>query len=331
VSQLPTLTTYPRGWFVAAFSSEIPEKGVKPLRLFGEKLVAFRGEAGDVHILDAYCAHMGADLASGGIVVGDSIRCPFHAWRYCGTGECVEIPYAKKIPLKAKQRAWTTREINGVVLIWHDERGASPDFEIPPIADYGSPDWTAWQTSFYPVKTHPREIVENLADRGHFPAVHRTEIDEFEFTVSGHTSTQRVKGRAILPGGGVDRFASSTTYHGPGYLLMRMSGVMQNYMLVAHTPVDAGSLELRMGVMLKNMPGGVDMQKLVNLYMTNLKAGFEDDIRIWENKLYRDTPILCDGDGPIMQLRRWYRQFYVAPEAPVAEPIERSAPSEQTV
>jgi 3-ketosteroid 9alpha-monooxygenase subunit A len=48
--------------------------------------------------------------------------------------------------------------------------------------------------------------------------------------------------------------------------------------------------------------------------MSNLKAGFEDDTKIWESKLYRETPILCDGDGPISQARRWYRQFYVPVE-----------------
>jgi 3-ketosteroid 9alpha-monooxygenase subunit A len=318
-------TTYPRGWFVAAFSSEIPSQGVKSLRFFGEKLVAFRGEDGVVHILDAYCAHMGADLAAGGVVVGNSIRCPFHAWRYCGTGECVEIPYAKKIPPKARQRAWAVRELNGVVLLWHDERDASPDFEIPAIPEFGSPNWTPWNTGHYAIRTHPREIVENLADRAHFPAVHRTDIDDFEFTVDRHTATQRVKGRAHLPGGGVDQFASSTTYHGPGYLLMRMSGLMQNYMLVAHTPVDVGSLELRMGVMLKNVAGPAEMAGISTLYMANLKAGFEDDIRIWENKLYRDLPVLCDGDGPITQLRRWYRQFYLAPEQAVTVQSEQTA------
>jgi 3-ketosteroid 9alpha-monooxygenase subunit A len=315
---LSQLTTYPRGWFVLAFSSELPERGVTSMRFFGEKLVAFRGEDGTARILDAYCAHMGADLGAGGVVVGDTIRCPFHAWRYCGTGECVDIPYAKKIPAKARQRAWTVREMNGVILVWHDERGEGPTFEVPPIPDFGSPEWTGWNTTKYVVQTHPREIVENLADRAHFPAVHRTEIDEFAFEVSGHMATQRVQGRAILPNGGVDRFSSSTTYHGPGYLLMRMSGVMQNYMLVAHTPVDTGRLELRLGVMLKKLAKAPDMDSIVSMYMTNLKAGFEDDMRIWETTLFREVPVLCDGDGPIMQLRRWYRQFYTAPEgAPV--------------
>jgi 3-ketosteroid 9alpha-monooxygenase subunit A len=301
---------YPSGWFVVAFSSEIPLMGVRSLRYFGERLVAFRGEDGAVHVLDAYCAHMGADLAAGGKVIGTCIECPFHAWRYAGSGECVHIPYAKKIPPKGRQRAWTTREVNGLVLVHHDATGAAPTFEIPVIEEYGSEAWLTWATNFYHIKTHPREIVENLADRAHFPRVHTTDIDDFSFEVAGHTATQRVAGRAHLPGGGVDQFRSTTTYHGPGYLLMRMDGALQNYMLVAHTPVDHGALDLRMGVMLKIVGDRKKTEGFVARYMDNLKAGFEDDIKVWENKLYREHPVLCDGDGPIMQLRRWYRQFY---------------------
>ena len=80
-----------------------------------------------------------------------------------------------------------------------------------------------------------------------------------------------------------------------------------------------------MGVMLKNVAGPAEMEGISTLYMANLKAGFEDDIRIWENKLYRDLPVLCDGDGPITQLRRWYRQFYLAPEQAVTVQSEQTA------
>lgn len=309
------LDRYPRGWFVVAFSDDIAVGQTRSLQYFGEKLVAYRGEDGVVHVLDAYCAHMGADLAAGGKVIGNTIECPFHAWRYCGTGECVAIPYAKKIPEKARQKAWRTREVNGLVLVHHDPDGREPDFEIPVISEYGTPEWLPWTTKMYRVKTHPREIVENLADKAHFPRVHATEIEEFAFDVDGHTATQRVKGRALLPGGGVDNFSSTTTYHGPAYLLMRMSGIFDNYMLVAHTPITHNELDLRLGVSLKLANGNKKKtEALVEIYMNNLKSGFEDDLRIWENKLYRDVPVLCDGDGPITQLRRWYRQFYVTPE-----------------
>jgi hypothetical protein len=33
-------------------------------------------------------------------------------------------------------------------------------------------------------------------------------------------------------------------------------------------------------------------------------------VQIWENKIYLDRPMLCDGDGPIGEFRRWYAQFF---------------------
>ena len=29
-----------------------------------------------------------------------------------------------------------------------------------------------------------------------------------------------------------------------------------------------------------------------------------------KNKRYWDKPVLCDGDGPIAQIRSWVQQFY---------------------
>ena len=31
---------------------------------------------------DAYCPHLGAHLGHGGIINGECIECPFHAWRW---------------------------------------------------------------------------------------------------------------------------------------------------------------------------------------------------------------------------------------------------------
>jgi 3-ketosteroid 9alpha-monooxygenase subunit A len=318
------LSGYPTGWFVVCFSSELPALGVRPLRYFGKDLVAYRGADGVVAVLDAHCPHMGAHFGYGGTVVDASIRCPFHAWRFGSTGACVDIPYAKKIPPGARVRAWPVREMNGVVLLHHDRDAREPTFEIPVIPEYGSDDWLPWSTGYYRVKTHPREIVDNLADRAHFPAVHRTEIDAFDFGVEDHRAWQKVKGRAHLAGGGIDQFSSTTTYHGPGYLLMRMDGALQNYMLVAHTPIDESTLDLRLAVTLKVVGNRARTESYVNGYMANLKSGFEDDLRIWEQKTYVDPPLLCDGDGPVGRLRKWYRQFY-APAAAADAPLQTAA------
>jgi 3-hydroxy-9,10-secoandrosta-1,3,5(10)-triene-9,17-dione monooxygenase len=317
------LIGYPSGWFVICFSDELAAGATRALRYFGQDLVAYRGQDGSVRVLDAYCPHLGAHLGVGGKVVGDSIQCPFHAWRFCGTGECVEIPYATKIPPRARVRSWQVMEKNGVVLVHHDSTGKEPAFDIPVIEEYGSAEWLPWSTFLYHVKTHPKEIIDNLADRAHFPTVHRTLIDEFAFEVDGFTATQRAKGKSILPGDGSDEFASTTTYHGPGYFVMHFDGMLKNIMLLAHTPIDETELDLRLAVSLKIVGNRERTEGFVKRYLENLKAGFEDDLRIWEHKRYRDPPVLCDGDGPIGRMRRWYRQFYPAPAAP-SEPAAAS-------
>jgi hypothetical protein len=50
----------------------------------------------------------------------------------------------------------------------------------------------------------------------------------------------------------------------------------------------------------------------------------DQDVPIWENKLYRETPRLNDADGPIMQYRKWARQFYES-DAERREPAARLA------
>jgi hypothetical protein len=40
-----------------------------------------------------------------------------------------------------------------------------------------------------------------------------------------------------------------------------------------------------------------------------MAATYEEDIPIWENKIVRSSPALCDADGPIGLLRSWYEKF----------------------
>ena len=52
--------------------------------------------------------------------------------------------------------------------------------------------------------------------------------------------------------------------------------------------------------------------------MTQMGLGFardfckqiEQDIPIWENKIYRDRPQLARGEGAITEFRAWARQSY---------------------
>jgi 3-ketosteroid 9alpha-monooxygenase subunit A len=309
------LSGYATGWFAVATSDELPPGGVLSMKYFGQKLVAFRGDSGAARVLDAYCPHLGADLGVGGKVVEDTVRCPFHAWRFAGDGACVEIPYAQKIPPRACVKAWPVRERNGLVFVWHDRLGRPPSFEIPEIAEHGSPEWTAWTFNQIEIRTQPREIIENVADSGHFPAVHGTHLEEFSNEFIEHMAIQHSAGVAYPRGGGSDKFRLKATYYGPSYQVTEMESFIPNRLINCHAPIDEHSLVLRFGVMLKKVFDDAKMAKYSAAYINNLQVGFAEDRQIWENKVWRDRPTLCDGDGAIGALRRWYRQFYPEAEA----------------
>jgi len=304
------LQGYARGWFVVAFSDELAPGQVVPMRYFGHDLVLFRTETGAPKVLDAFCPHLGAHLGYGGRVEGDTIRCPFHAWKFNGEGECTEVPYAKKIPPKAKMECWPVRERNQMIFVWHDPEKQAPDWEIPTIAECDDDSWTNWDHSELEVRTHPQAIAENVADRAHFIPVHGTHIQEFQNVYEGHTAKQINNGVAYPIGGGEDHFKLTATYHGPGYQVSEMHGVLESKLVNAHTPVDEDHVHLRFGVMIQKQSSKEKTEMFSSGYVRNLREGFLQDVRIWENKVFRPRPILADGDGPIMKLRKWYAQFY---------------------
>lgn len=39
---------------------------------------------------------------------------------------------------------------------------------------------------------------------------------------------------------------------------------------------------------------------------------FKRDVTVWNHKQYLNQPYLVKNDGPIMQYRRWYQQFFTS-------------------
>jgi 3-ketosteroid 9alpha-monooxygenase subunit A len=299
---------FPRGWFVVAWSAELAPGAVKPLHYFDEHLVLFRTEAGEAVVMDAHCPHLGAHLGHGGTVEGDAIVCPFHAWRFDGTGTCTRIPYSERIPRQATLRTWKVTERSGCIFVWHDAFGGAPAWEVPTITNLDNEAWTPWFPNQIEVATHPREIVENVADKQHFPVVHRTDVSVFENIYDAHRATQHTVGVATPPMGGKDHFDIEATYHGPAFQISDMKGVLHSTLLLAHTPVTETLLHLRFAVSLRR--AGPRTDEFAGMYVENLRRGFHEDISIWENKKFRERPRLVAEDGPVGRLRTWYRSFY---------------------
>ena len=62
-------TPFPRGWFRIAPDAVLSPGSVLAVHYFGRDLVLFRDMNGVPRLFDAHCAHLGAHLGHGGIIV----------------------------------------------------------------------------------------------------------------------------------------------------------------------------------------------------------------------------------------------------------------------
>ena len=102
----------PFGWFQIGWPDELPVGKAVPMYYFARHLVAWRGEDGNAHLMDAFCPHLGshlgyglgADGSHGGNVEGNTIVCPLHNWVFDTEGNNIDVPYSHRTNKKAKIR-----------------------------------------------------------------------------------------------------------------------------------------------------------------------------------------------------------------------------------
>lgn len=329
---------FARGWHCLGLSETFRDGRPHAVEAFGGKLVVWSDTAGDLHVLDGYCRHMGGDLTQGA-VKGDEIACPFHDWRWGGDGKCKAIPYARRVPLRARTQAYPVVERNGQLLVWHDVEGSPPDHdilppELPGIDSDAYTDWT-WEVIDVP-SAHCREIVDNVVDMAHFFYIHFAFPTHFRNVFEGHTATQYMNstGRPDKAGEGYGDedsiLKSEATYYGPSYMINWLTSEYKGFvtevvLINCHVPTSQSSFKLQFGLKVKK-PEGVDEETAayIGRRMTKMFGeGFMQDVNIWLNKAPVQNPLLCEEDGPVYQLRRWYEQFYVDRADVTPEMVDR--------
>lgn len=315
----------PTGWFQVAWSWDVSAGEVKPLRYFGQDLVLFRDLQGVPHILDAYCQHLGANLAFGGCVVSEGIACPFHGWVWGPDGRNVSIPYQNRPNKGRRVRAWHLRERNECIYLWHDVHGREPFWELPEPSILGEhvataefhPAYPLGRSHFTNMRFHPQLVVENAVDPHHFPAVHRTSLSPrvLERYASGTTWFSRL---------GFGRRWTSDDYDPAqtlNTLVIAWSGVGVSLnaeqlaegirlISIAPTPVDEHTSEVFATYWVQR----TDADSVAGHYERRLEeaqAALPDDVAIWDHQRYIDPPGLATSEGAdFRNVRRWARQFY---------------------
>lgn len=314
---------FARGWHCIGLADSFRDGRPHSIEAFGGKLVIWENSDGELNVLDSYCRHMGGDLSKGRIKDGN-IACPFHDWRWGSDGKCKAIPYGKRVPLRARTRKWLSLERNGQLFVWNDPEGGVPaeTEEIPEIEGYGTDRWTKLNWASVRIEgSPPREVVDNVVDMAHFFYVHLNQPLHFRNVFEDHIATQEMsfKPRADTAGYvnfGEDSVTQSTaSYFGPSYMINRLMGQdgLEVILFNCHYPVTPNSFVLQYGVMVSRTPSmsEEEAEALAKQYGQGTMETFEQDIQIWKDKSRIDNPLLCEDDGPVYQLRRWYEQFYV--------------------
>ncbi|ANY22209.1 Rieske 2Fe-2S domain-containing protein [Gordonia terrae] len=319
---------YARGWHCLGLLTDFTDGQPHQITAFGTELVVFAGEDGKLNVLNAFCPHMGGNLAQG-TVKGNTIACPFHDWRWQGNGKCADIPYARRVPPLARTKSWPTLESNGLLYVWNDPQNRKPpaDITIPAVAGYGEDGWTDWVWRKTEVTgSHCRELVDNIVDMAHFFYVHYGMPTYFKNVFEGHVATQVMKSKPRADaadasiGSNYDQEGmSDASYFGPSFMIDKLwvnvpHDQESNVTLInCHYPVSADSFVLQYGVIVKKPEGLTDEEAdgMAAMIAEGVAIGFEQDVKIWKNKSRIDNPLLSEEDGPVYQLRRWYEQFYV--------------------
>jgi len=163
-------------WYVACTVRELTRRRIVAARILGLGIVVFRRSDGSLAALLDQCLHRGTALSAGRLE-DDCLVCPYHGWRYDGSGHVVLIPSEDGStppaqPRSFSQRAFPARQKYG--LVWVYMGAKNPDAE----AIFPMPFWQeAGWVSYYMVSRFSGTVgalAQNFMDVPHTVHVHDT-------------------------------------------------------------------------------------------------------------------------------------------------------------
>jgi phenylpropionate dioxygenase-like ring-hydroxylating dioxygenase large terminal subunit len=211
-------------WYCVLTLDSLKKNKIKNVQIGNQKLVLFITESGNIHCLDAFCAHMGLNLATGS-VQGEELRCQFHHWSYLGNGE-IKLPCKSSSPKKINSYPVIIRY--GLIWIWPGDIAA---YELPYHQDLPENSFIYQLGESYSRPSHPHISLLNALDIQHVNSVHALDLkitntqtesadkQMIHYDFSGEFLTHTKKGKLIhfLTGG---KYFYSVRYVGAsvGYL-----------------------------------------------------------------------------------------------------------------
>jgi phenylpropionate dioxygenase-like ring-hydroxylating dioxygenase large terminal subunit len=164
-------------WIPFAMSSHLVHGDAPmPVRLFGERYVAFRAEDGRIGFLDELCPHRRSSLLLARIE-GNAVRCIYHGWKIDVSGCVVECPNqavrADRFASRVSVVHFPVHESGGLAWVWLGGTEAPPFPDLP----FGDEElYRYWCVSRVPCNW--LQGVEGTIDSSHVGMLHQTWIAE---------------------------------------------------------------------------------------------------------------------------------------------------------
>ena len=198
-------------------------------------------------------------------------------------------------------RVYPDVERNGLVWAWHHAEDGEPFYDVPEVPEFDDPELAARRTCIeFRIATSCQEMAENNHDYAHFKFVHGTDaIPDGAGGHRGHLQARREpRARAARPSAsgsaccacpGIVTFLSSVTPIDTENVHVRWA-----FTAPATEPTSGRHVDGRRVAPVSEPPSAREA----------FAEGVSQDIPIWENKIYRERPVLTKGESGIVAHRK---------------------------
>lgn len=312
------------GWYIAMESKDL-EKKPKAIELFGLPLVAWRDQTAHPAIMQRHCSHMGASLAIGKVVDG-CIQCPYHHWRYNGSGDCVSIPEVDRIPPTAHQATYVTIEKYGYIWVWYGS--PTPLFPVPKFlpAEVKGHKYVAMRLA-HPTKTTAQRVAENAFDHYHTVTLHKQKVSgQIKTTLLDHDSLEQ---QSELPIPKEAWFGTLAEFSVPEFfgvnataLALRVDAWSSGHIatafvdgeerlnaLVCTTPIAPGHTIAQLLLMMKKTNNPLQNLIYYLFFSRQTKINTLQDIDIWDTEYPDAGKAFVIHDKLLLKFREFYQRW----------------------